>query len=105
MTEASKKPKRVRRAAVDKTKTLSKQELIIAAGRVQHKLNQITTNHDKALTTASTRINVKYSKLVAEELLGLDERVQAHLELPGFYGDVDVTTVVEPEVTVEEAAE
>lgn len=86
MSEESKpKPKRERKKTETPKGVLNKQELVIVAGRVQTKVNNIAKNHQKGLGTAQRRLGTKYSKLVDEELLGLDTRVLELVELPIFY--------------------
>lgn len=96
----TRKPRRVRTVdKPDSSKSLSKSEITIAAGRYQAKVNAITKNHAKSYNTAMRRVDSKYAELVKEELTGLHPDVLSALELPAF-ASRDYSE--DPEVTVED---
>lgn len=100
--EKTKKPRRVRKVAEKLDRPMTKSETTVAAGRVQTRVNNIVKNHAKSLLTASSRIDLKYSQLVHEEIAGLDFQVVALLDLPEFAAVIEAPEV---DVVVEEAAE
>lgn len=92
------KPRRVKPAPKD---PVTKADFTVAAGRVQSKINNIEANYQKAITTATNRVNAKYRALVKGELEGLKEGVVERLVVPEFAADDVLAELVEGEEFVE----